>query len=52
MPFEEGKLHVRYLDVPLIPSRLCHKDCKVLVEKVHNRIGDWKNKSLSIAGRL
>ncbi|GJV96829.1 hypothetical protein Tco_1548406 [Tanacetum coccineum] len=27
-------------------------DCKVLVEKAQNRIGDWKNKSLSYAGRL
>nr|GEU39736.1 hypothetical protein [Tanacetum cinerariifolium] len=27
-------------------------DCKILVEKAKNRIGDWKNKSLSFAGRL
>nr|GEW83250.1 hypothetical protein [Tanacetum cinerariifolium] len=27
-------------------------DCKVLVEKAKNKIGDWKNKSLSFAGRL
>ncbi|GKD13040.1 lysine histidine transporter-like 8 protein [Tanacetum coccineum] len=44
MPFEEGKLHVKYLGVPLISSRLLYKDCKILVEKVQNRIGDWKNK--------
>ena len=52
MPFEEGKLPVKYLGVPLISSRLLYKDCKILVENVHNRIGDWKNKSLSFAGRL
>lgn len=52
MPFEEGDLPVKYLGVPLISSRLLYKDCKILVEKVQNRIGDWKNKSLSFAGRV
>ncbi|GJT31879.1 putative reverse transcriptase domain, reverse transcriptase zinc-binding domain protein [Tanacetum coccineum] len=52
MPFAEGKLPVKYLGVPLISSRLLNRDCKVLVEKARNRIGDWKNKSLSFAGRL
>ncbi|GKB07076.1 putative reverse transcriptase domain, reverse transcriptase zinc-binding domain protein [Tanacetum coccineum] len=52
MPFSEGELPVKYLGVPLISSRLLNKDCKILVEKARNRIGDWKNKSLSFAGRL
>ncbi|GKE20222.1 hypothetical protein Tco_1431734, partial [Tanacetum coccineum] len=52
MPFSEGKLPVKYLCVPLISSRLLNRDCKVLVEKARNRIGDWKNKSLSFAGRF
>nr|GEW43737.1 hypothetical protein [Tanacetum cinerariifolium] len=52
MPFFEGKLPVKYLGVPLISSRLLNKDCKILVERVLNKIGDWKNKSLSFAGRL
>ncbi|GKF15586.1 hypothetical protein Tco_0057048 [Tanacetum coccineum] len=52
MPFSEGGLLVKYLGVPLISSRLLNKDCKILVEKAKNRIGDWKNKSLSFAGRL
>ncbi|GJZ64151.1 retrotransposon protein, putative, ty1-copia subclass [Tanacetum coccineum] len=52
MPFAEGELLVKYLEVPLISSRLLNRDCKVLVEKVSNRIGDWKNKSLSFVGRL
>ncbi|GJQ95758.1 putative RNA-directed DNA polymerase [Tanacetum coccineum] len=50
MPFEEGKLPIKYLGVPLISSRLLHKDCKILVERVQKRIGDWKNKWLSFAG--
>ncbi|GJS14114.1 putative RNA-directed DNA polymerase, eukaryota, reverse transcriptase zinc-binding domain protein [Tanacetum coccineum] len=52
MPFSEGKLPAKYLGVPLISSRLLNRDCKILVEKARNRIGDWKNKSLSFAGRL
>ncbi|GJX62833.1 hypothetical protein Tco_0295733 [Tanacetum coccineum] len=40
MPFFEGELPVKYLGVPLISSRLLNKDCKVLVEKDQNRIGD------------
>ncbi|GJS73124.1 hypothetical protein Tco_0705965 [Tanacetum coccineum] len=52
MPFSEGELPVKYLGVPHISSRLLNKDCKILVEKARSRIGDWKNKSLSFAGRL
>ncbi|GKE03670.1 putative reverse transcriptase domain, reverse transcriptase zinc-binding domain protein, partial [Tanacetum coccineum] len=52
MPFFEGELPVKYLGVPLISSRLLNKDCKILVEKAKNWIGDWKNKSLSFVGRL
>ncbi|GJX52930.1 hypothetical protein Tco_0281299 [Tanacetum coccineum] len=52
IPFEEGRLPVKYLGVPLISSRLVYRDCKELIEKVQNRIQDWKNKSLSAAGRL
>ncbi|XP_071708577.1 uncharacterized protein [Rutidosis leptorrhynchoides] len=52
LPFEEGKLPVRYLGVPLVSSRLMHRDCKVLVERVKHKVDDWKNKYLSFAGRL
>ncbi|GJZ80021.1 putative RNA-directed DNA polymerase, eukaryota, reverse transcriptase zinc-binding domain protein [Tanacetum coccineum] len=52
LPFEEGRLPVKYLGVPLVSSRLIFQDCKELIEKVQNRVNDWKNKSLSAAGRL
>ncbi|KAK1440854.1 hypothetical protein QVD17_06686 [Tagetes erecta] len=48
---QEGKLPVRYLGVPLVAARIKSTDCWVLIEKVENRIGDWKNKLLSFAGR-
>ncbi|GJV50983.1 MACPF domain-containing protein CAD1 [Tanacetum coccineum] len=49
---KKGLYRVTYLGVPLISTCLFNRDCKVLVEKAQNRIGDWKNKSLSYAGRL
>ncbi|GJT03162.1 putative RNA-directed DNA polymerase, eukaryota, reverse transcriptase zinc-binding domain protein [Tanacetum coccineum] len=52
LPFEEGKLPVKYLGVPLVSSRLIYRDCKELVEKVKSKINDWKNKFLSFAGRV
>jgi hypothetical protein len=52
LPFEEGVLPVKYLGVPLVTTRLIFRDCKELVERLANRIKDWRNKSLSFAGRL
>ncbi|GJV05010.1 hypothetical protein Tco_1338579 [Tanacetum coccineum] len=52
LTFEEGCLPVKYLGVPLVTSRLVFRDCKELIEKVQARVDDWKNKFLSVAGRL
>ncbi|XP_021991697.1 uncharacterized protein LOC110888476 [Helianthus annuus] len=52
MSFVEDTLPVKYLGVPLISSRLLYKDCSVLVERLENRIDNWKNRMLSFAGRL
>ncbi|GJU01500.1 RNA-directed DNA polymerase, eukaryota, reverse transcriptase zinc-binding domain protein [Tanacetum coccineum] len=49
---EFGKLPMKYLGVPLITKRLGIKNCKVLVDKVRDRISNWKNKCLSYDGRL
>ncbi|GJV16391.1 putative reverse transcriptase domain-containing protein [Tanacetum coccineum] len=49
MPFEEGRLPVKYLGVSLVSSRLVFKDCKELIERVESRLNDWKNKVLSFA---
>ncbi|GJV84096.1 zinc finger, CCHC-type containing protein [Tanacetum coccineum] len=46
-----SKLSVKYLGVPLVPSRLLYRDCSGLIEKIKRRVSDWKNKSLSLAGR-
>nr|GEW60556.1 hypothetical protein [Tanacetum cinerariifolium] len=51
LPFEEGKLLVKYLGVPLVSSRLMIRDYNELIDKVQIRIQDWKNKALLIAGK-
>ncbi|CAH1439107.1 unnamed protein product [Lactuca virosa] len=52
LPFIEGKIPMKYLGIPLISTRLFNRDCKNLIEKVKLKVNDWKNKSLSYAGRL
>ncbi|GJU37563.1 RNA-directed DNA polymerase, eukaryota, reverse transcriptase zinc-binding domain protein [Tanacetum coccineum] len=52
MPFREGTLPIRYLGVPLASRRIKASECRVLIDAVNNRINDWRNKSLSFAGRL
>ncbi|GJV20379.1 RNA-directed DNA polymerase, eukaryota, reverse transcriptase zinc-binding domain protein [Tanacetum coccineum] len=52
IPFSVGKLLVRYLGIPLITKQISINDCKPLVNKVKTKINDWKNKSLSYAGRV
>nr|GFB81339.1 RNA-directed DNA polymerase, eukaryota, reverse transcriptase zinc-binding domain protein [Tanacetum cinerariifolium] len=47
LPFVVGKLPVKYLGVPLITKKI-----GILMDKVKNVVLDWKNKSLSYAGRL
>nr|GEX14201.1 hypothetical protein [Tanacetum cinerariifolium] len=43
---------VRYLGVPMLAKRLSVLDCKVLTDKVEERIKCWRNKPLSYAGRI
>ncbi|GJV55342.1 putative reverse transcriptase domain, reverse transcriptase zinc-binding domain protein [Tanacetum coccineum] len=40
LPFEEGRLPVKYLGVPLVSSCLVFRDCKELIEKVQARVDD------------
>nr|GFA58358.1 hypothetical protein [Tanacetum cinerariifolium] len=52
LPFVVGCLPVRYLGLPLCSSRLSKAHCSSLIDKVKSRLFNWKNKSLSFAGRL
>ena len=52
LPFTIGKLPVRYLGVPLITKKLGVKECKPLIDRVKNRVQDWRNRNMTYAGRL
>ncbi|XP_071695705.1 uncharacterized protein [Rutidosis leptorrhynchoides] len=47
-----GKLPVKYLGVPLLAKRVGVIDCKEIIEKIKNRIDNWRTKHLSYAGML
>ncbi|KAJ6925336.1 hypothetical protein NC651_009874 [Populus alba x Populus x berolinensis] len=49
---QETMLPVKYLGVPLLSSRLTHKDCIPLLERITTRIKLWTSSSLTYAGRL
>lgn len=51
-PFGSGSFPVRYLGLPLLTKRMSLLDCLPLLETIRTRIGSWKNKFLSYAGRL
>ena len=46
-----GAFPLKYLGVPISPSRLHVKDWAMLEEKNEKKLAVWKGKSLSIAGR-
>jgi hypothetical protein len=48
---EIGIFPIKYLGVPVSPSRLHVKDCKTIVEKNAKKLGVWKGGCMSIAGR-
>ncbi|KAL2235459.1 UNVERIFIED_CONTAM: hypothetical protein Sindi_1278100, partial [Sesamum indicum] len=52
MGFQEGQLPMRYLDLPLLSSRLSISDCQPLLLKIDARINGWEGISLSYAGRI
>ncbi|GKD70678.1 RNA-directed DNA polymerase, eukaryota, reverse transcriptase zinc-binding domain protein [Tanacetum coccineum] len=52
LPFQYGKLPMKYLGVPLISKKLSLSDCKCLIENVEKRVNSWRNKLLSYASRI
>ncbi|GJU56282.1 RNA-directed DNA polymerase, eukaryota, reverse transcriptase zinc-binding domain protein [Tanacetum coccineum] len=47
--FKVGKLPMKYLGVLLLVKCLGITGCKILIDKVKVKVGNWKNKSLSYA---
>ena len=52
LQMKEGSLPVKYLGVPLIPSRLSSIDCGVLLDRITSHIDSWLSRNLSYGGRL
>ncbi|KAL2228704.1 UNVERIFIED_CONTAM: hypothetical protein Sindi_1850100 [Sesamum indicum] len=44
--FQEGRLPMRYLGLPLISSRLSISDCQPLLIKIYERINGWEGLAL------
>ncbi|KAJ9557021.1 hypothetical protein OSB04_011635 [Centaurea solstitialis] len=51
LPFRNGVFPIRYLGVPLSPVRLRNADFLGVIQKIRNRIHNWKCKFLSYGGR-
>jgi hypothetical protein len=45
--YREGKLSVKYLDVPLITIKLSSYDCLILVDRIMAKARSWLNRYLS-----
>ncbi|KAL0445138.1 UNVERIFIED_CONTAM: hypothetical protein Slati_2236500 [Sesamum latifolium] len=52
LDFREGFLPLRYLELPLLDSRLTIADCRPLLLKIDSRIKGWDGVMLSFAGRI
>ncbi|KAL2235698.1 UNVERIFIED_CONTAM: hypothetical protein Sindi_1302000 [Sesamum indicum] len=50
--FQDGVLPMRYLELPLVSSRLTIADCHPLLLKIDKRIAGWEGMAISYAGRV
>ncbi|XP_062119282.1 uncharacterized protein LOC133833036 [Humulus lupulus] len=48
----EGSFPLRYLGVPMRPTKWRHADCEVLIQKFRLKIPNWASRHLSFAGRI
>lgn len=51
-PLPSGKLHVRYLGLPLLTKRMTVQDYLPVVERIRKRMKSWTGRFLSQGGRL
>jgi hypothetical protein len=49
--YQMGSFPIKYLGVPVSPSRLHVADWLPLIEKINKKLDVWKGGSMSIAGR-
>ncbi|XP_062103697.1 uncharacterized protein LOC133814800 [Humulus lupulus] len=48
----EGSFPIKYLGVPMRPTKWKHSDCEVIIHKYRLKIQNWASMHLSFAGRI
>ncbi|XP_062114815.1 uncharacterized protein LOC133827545 [Humulus lupulus] len=48
----EGVFPLKYLGVPMRPTKWKHEDCDVIIQKMKMRLHTWASRHLSFAGRM
>ncbi|XP_062089551.1 uncharacterized protein LOC133796085 [Humulus lupulus] len=48
----EGSFPLKYLGVPMRPTKWKHEDCDIIVQKFRMRIHSWASRHLSYVGRI
>ncbi|XP_062075819.1 uncharacterized protein LOC133779939 [Humulus lupulus] len=48
----EGTFPLKYLGVPMRPTKWRHADCEVIIQKFRLKIQNWASRHLSFAGRI
>ncbi|KAM6562940.1 hypothetical protein CsatB_022938 [Cannabis sativa] len=48
----EGKFRMKYLGIPLRPTKWKAEDCSIIIKKITQRLHNWASKHLSFAGKI
>ncbi|XP_062103860.1 uncharacterized protein LOC133814975 [Humulus lupulus] len=48
----EGSFPLRYLGVPMRPTKWRHEDCEIIIHKIRLKLLSWTSRHLSYAGRV
>uniref|UniRef100_A0A803PTS1 Reverse transcriptase domain-containing protein n=1 Tax=Cannabis sativa TaxID=3483 RepID=A0A803PTS1_CANSA len=48
----EGKFPMKYLRIPLHPTKWKAEDCGIIIKKITQRLHNWASKHLSFAGKI
>ncbi|XP_062075200.1 uncharacterized protein LOC133779229 [Humulus lupulus] len=52
MNLSEGIFPLKYLGVPMRPTKWKHEDCDVIIQKIKRNLHTWASRHLSYAGRM
>ncbi|XP_062094015.1 uncharacterized protein LOC133800051 [Humulus lupulus] len=52
LQLSEGSFPLKYLGVPMRPTKWKHEDCDIIIQKFRMRLHTWASRHLSFAGRI